>query len=102
MEKDFKGTVIYGASDDLIEIEGAINEEFPTDKEDTVVCSDGTMAEIVFDSKGRWKCLLKNKGPLFQKIGKRPDGGGEPGDEAMYFLPGLTWVMCGKIAEAKE
>lgn len=51
---------IYGASDDLIEVEGEITEEFnaiDTSDEDPrfVVFSDGSVLRIWYDAQGRWR-----------------------------------------------
>lgn len=51
---------IYGASDDLIEIEGDIEEEFgffPDDEEDSRVLafSDGTLLRAHYDRDGIWR-----------------------------------------------
>jgi hypothetical protein len=52
--------VVYGASDDLIEVEGAISEEFyaPQAGEDTggyLAFSDGTLLSISYTGDGLWK-----------------------------------------------
>ena len=51
---------VYGASDDLVEIEGDIREEFnwiPDDQNDSayVALSDGTVIEVRYDSNGVWR-----------------------------------------------
>lgn len=55
---------IYGASDDLIEIEGDINEEFNVPDEICyLILSNGVLLEIEYDIDGIWriKNLFKNK-----------------------------------------
>lgn len=61
-------TKIYGASDDLIEIEGAINDELGCyyKKRTHITCSDGTQAVISYD--GNWNIKVKETGILFDKI----------------------------------
>ena len=54
---------IYGASDDLIEIEGAIEEEFSALQEgdDTggyLAFSDGTLLSISYTGDGLWKISI--------------------------------------------
>jgi hypothetical protein len=49
---------VYGASDDLIEVEGDIREEFPCrdDSEDNLLAfSDGTVLRVAFDEDGIWR-----------------------------------------------
>lgn len=54
-------TTITGASDDLIEIDGQIREEFPHNpydndsKEALLAFSDGTLLGILYDSDGIWR-----------------------------------------------
>lgn len=52
-------TTIYGASDDLIELEGQLNEEFnPSYQRKTpslLAFSDGTLLEMWYDNDGIWR-----------------------------------------------
>lgn len=62
-------TKIYGASDDLIEIEGAIIDEHDGyDFSGTVVASDGTTAKLKYDKDGQWKFALVKAGDKFVRI----------------------------------
>ena len=62
-----KKTRIYGASDDLIEIDGKISEEIDYDNKGMVIkCSDGTKGTITY--KGEWLIELDEEGLLFEKI----------------------------------
>jgi hypothetical protein len=61
-------TKIYGASDDIIEIEGEVDDEIDcynaTNKQ--IKCSDGTEARIKYD--GNWNIIVKKRGKLFDKL----------------------------------
>jgi len=48
---------IYGASDDLIEVEGDISEEFnPGDDDASILAlSDGTVLRVRYDGDGCWR-----------------------------------------------
>lgn len=48
---------IYGASDDLLELEGDITEEIyvPDDKVTYLACSDGTLISVRYDEDGIWR-----------------------------------------------
>ena len=48
---------IYGASDDLIEIEGDIREEFycQSGDESLLAIADGTLLRIAYDNDGVWR-----------------------------------------------
>ena len=53
---------IYGASDDLIEVEGDISEEFPYYDEPALLAfSDGTILRVRYDDLGIWRIT-----PLFK------------------------------------
>lgn len=60
-----KDLLIYGASDDLIELDGAISEEYGTDNA-KVECSDGTKFEIKYI--GEWKVANLQKGSEFKQL----------------------------------
>jgi hypothetical protein len=55
---------IYGASDDLIEVEGDIREEFGHDGEHPALLaiSDGTLLRVVHDAEGVWRISTVRKG----------------------------------------
>lgn len=59
-------TTITGASDDLIEVDGAITSEFyatAPDGKDNVLCfSDGTTLAVRYDEDGIWRVELLVKG----------------------------------------
>jgi len=90
---------IYGASDDLIEVEGDIRDElsaYDLDDGAAVACSDGTLLGVSYD--GRWRFTLISKGSAsFDKIeatedeGSRPDG--TPAYSDVVVLDGhISWV----------
>jgi hypothetical protein len=83
---------IFGASDDLIEIEGDFEEElnvYPDDdeKEYFLAVSDGTLLKVVYD--GNWNFLLREKGTLFERI-EEPEG--EEYSQKVFFNSGIKWV----------
>jgi hypothetical protein len=56
-------TVVYGASDDLIEIEGSIREEFYAtekvhDDGDLLAFSNGVVLRVRYDTDGVWRLSL--------------------------------------------
>lgn len=52
-----KTITVYGASDDLIEIEGDIRDEIsPNDEEPAKLAfSDGTVLSVIYDDEGCWR-----------------------------------------------
>lgn len=85
------GTIVTGASDDLIEISGELSEEFNAyDCSDgTMTFSDGTMLTVEYDSNGIWRFTSLFKGNLFEKI----ESGSVEKDtnDEVYFKDGLRW-----------
>jgi len=98
-------TTIYGASDDLIEIEGQISDEADVyDLPTTFECSDGTKGFIDYD--GEWKFAIECEGNLFEKIVRSvgddsnhtdvdADGATSYSD-VLVLNEGVTWVKIGK------
>jgi hypothetical protein len=87
------GTVITGASDDLIEISGELEEEFNAyDCSDgTMAFSDGTLLTVVYDENGIWRFNPIYKGNLYDK---KVDGSvGEDTNDEIYFSPCLKWCV---------
>ncbi len=65
------GIKIYGASDDLIEIKGDIEEEynvhvFDDDDGRYLAFSDGTVARVYFDQEGIWRIHVVARGKATQ------------------------------------
>lgn len=98
-------TKIYGGSDDLIEIEGAINDEINhyENKALSFESSDGTKGSIKYD--GEWKIEVKSRGSLFlQKIPSAGDDGKHDGEFAglpsysdiLILDDGIEWVKIGR------
>lgn len=95
---------IYGSSDDLIEIEGEIREEFqyPTsagaDKPVLLICSNKAMIEFWYD--GEWKARIKSSGDGQVWI-KSVSDDGEFNDysDVVTINDSIIWVaLCTDIA----
>lgn len=98
-------TKIYGASDDLIEISGEIEDEhgcFDHKKPISITASDGTKATIFYD--GDWKINVSFAGSKYlQKIDSVGDEGKHVGEEKdctpysdiLIFDKGIEWVKIG-------
>jgi len=92
---------IYGASDDLIEIEGDIREEFsffPDDGESRFLAvSDGTLLRVFYDDDGIWR-LNKIAGGLCTF--KKAEGDVEKDTPDKVTLSGveIKWVVFGDDA----
>ncbi len=91
--------MISGASDDLIEIDGAIQDEFPIRgpvAEALVGVSDGTLLRVAFGLAGVWRITPVVRGRAELTIEQCPEF-----DEAfrtdVATLSGerIDWVVCG-------
>lgn len=92
-----KETTISGASDDIISIDGQIEEEFYVncDSVNYVSLSDGTVIEVKYD--GIWRLSPVAVGDLFLRIICGTDEDTDYTDKA-FFEPGIEWAVCGKGA----
>lgn len=89
---------VYGASDDLIEIEGDISEEFNALGEESgsvLAFSDGTLLSVLYDDNGIWRFNRLRGGSAAYSKDENP-----PTDEDRYSdrvtLDGdVQWVTFG-------
>jgi hypothetical protein len=98
---------VYGSSDDLIEVEGAIREEFNYQQNgygqpsgDLLAFSDGTVLRIEYAAGGVWRITPVVSGSSEVQIVQAPEG-----DEDNYSdratVSEARWVVQG-IAMAKD
>lgn len=87
------GTMITGASDDLIEIVGELEEEFNAYKcnEGVMAFSDGTLLEVEYDNDGIWRFRIKYKGNLYDR--KIEGCVNDDKNDEVYFKSGLKWCV---------
>lgn len=94
---------IYGASDDVIEVDGDISEEFtylgkrhhPNSGDgDLLAFSDGTVLRVTFTASGVWRIAPVVRGSADLVIDQAPEG-----DDSNYSdratLSGAVWVVHG-------
>jgi hypothetical protein len=95
---------IYGASDDLIEVDGDISEEFPAngDEGNWLAFSDGTLLEVAYTDAGIWRINARTLSTTTQyakeeatsEEGTREDG--KPAYSDVVTLTGFfAWVTHG-------
>lgn len=96
-KKEKKGTIVYGVSDDLIEIEGGLNEEFNyyADHEFALAVSDGTLLTINYDSVGIWRITVQNARNLFDRVDVAPLNDKDNYTDRAHFFPGIDWIVGG-------
>jgi len=93
---------IYGESDDLIEIEGDITEEFDACEDNTYIgCSDGTLLSIVYDSDGFWRINVLVYGACKFSKTQATDEDRDYSDKVT--LEGdIKWLTCGNDMVKKK
>lgn len=101
---------IYGASDDLIEVDGDIREEFghywgdDDDEKVYLAVSDGTLLKVQYDSEGMWRFAPVSRGSAQYEKHEATDADDDYTDKVTLSLPDgekFRWVLLGKeIARA--
>lgn len=92
-------TVIYGASDDLIEVEGGLSEEFSAYDADGspryLAFSDGTVLRITYGERGCWEIRREFEGTAGYH--HQPHDNDDTRYSDRVTLSGdLKWVVCGE------
>lgn len=99
--------IVYGASDDLIEVEGSVGEEFnPTDGTTSFLgFSNGVVLKVTYDDEGIWRIqpraghhLVNIDFALGEDADRRPDGKPGHSDIATFEGP-VSWVVFGDRLE---
>lgn len=90
---------IYGASDDLIEVEGAIREEFDPSGDDDgtlLVCSNGTVLRITYTDAGIWRIVPVTTGYGSTVIDLAPEDDDDNYSDVatVTFDLAPVWVVC--------
>lgn len=103
-ETDGMDTIVYGASDDLVEIEGSIREEFSAlggDGPKYLGLSNGVVLRIEYDSDGIWRVAPRAGHSRVEVVFARgedagADDDGCPGysDKAVIREP-VEWAVYG-------
>ena len=96
-------TLIYGSSDDLVEVSGQLQAEYKNwtlaQRGIPFECSDGTIGKITYD--GDWNITLEHKGELFQELRPNVGDNGKHTDlafkctsysDVLILKDGILWV----------
>jgi len=98
MRRGVMGVKVYGSSDDLIEVEGDLDEEFNVylegDESFFLGFSDGTLVQVWYDRAGIWRTLILVIGRSATSL-HTPVG--EEYSEVLELTgEKISWVVCGK------
>lgn len=88
-------TKVYGASDDLVEVEGDVRGEidkYNTSEEKPVrlAFSDGTILAWWYNDDGLWKVKVEAKGTLLDRVEVCLEETGAGHSDVVHFRDGLT------------
>ena len=92
------GVVIEGSSDDLIEIDGDIREEFYAngEEEDSLLAfSDGTVLRIIYPDSGVWRISPVVSGHGTLVVEQAPEDDDEVYSDIATLDGTLSWVVYG-------
>jgi hypothetical protein len=95
---------VYGQSDDLIEVEGDIREEFNPDYDDPkllVATSNGVVMRIFYDDDGIWRITIL-KGHDKVKLTQCKGDDDEDYSDIAVIEDDVDWVVCGNRLEVKR
>jgi hypothetical protein len=96
---------IYGASDDLVEIEGDIREEFNVydEPEGHLAISDGTLLSVLYDEHGFWRINRLVQGSAKYSKTEGTDIDSDYSDRVTLDGPSFEWVVYGNaVAKRKK
>ena len=91
-------TTIYGASDDLIEVDGDLYEEFSYQDDgagDLLGFSDGTLLRIRHDEEGVWRITPIRIGTKLEGVEQAPADDDKNYSDRATFSDNLAWVLHG-------
>ena len=94
-EQPTTGTTVTGASDDLVEINGELCEEFDACdlRDGKVAFSDGTLLGVEYDSDGIWRFKVIFKGSCFDH--KVEGCVTDNSNDVVHLKEGITWAVFG-------
>ena len=88
--------LIYGSSDDLIEIDGDWQEEFMvTDEITHLALSDGTLLKVTFD--GDWNIKIVKGGGMVHQPGSFPFAQAPDYSDVYQNGRDITYVVAGDL-----
>lgn len=96
-------TKIYGASDDLVEIEGDVSGEVGCYNKNVILaCDDGTVLLTHYGKPGFggvWGIVVLRRGDLFDRVDVCTSEDADPYSDVVWFRDGLRWVRAGMGGE---
>ena len=86
---------IYGVSDDLVEVEGDLREEFQIYRAGQLLFSDGTELQIEYTSEVIWRITYEKPLPFCKMISHfATDGTKDEYSDRLVIEGDFRWVEC--------
>lgn len=87
---------LFGYSDDLVEIEGDVREEFnPTGDEPVLVTfSTGTVASIQYTAEGAWRIIVLEPGTTVLDLQQCPADDEDDYTDRLVISSQVEWVVA--------
>ena len=91
---------VYGASDDLIEVDGDIVEEFTYDQNqitegNLLAFSDGTVLRVVYSRSGVWRITTVASGTATVTVTQAPEDDDDNYSDRATVDGDVRWVVQG-------
>ena len=93
---------VFGASDDLIEIEGDIEEEVPVSFGPFLAFSNGTLATITYAKQGVWRINVEANGDGLVEVEKAPLGDDDNYSDILKISEDVHWLVVGQLVGVKS
>lgn len=90
--------IVYGASDDLVELDGYIREEFSYGDEeagDLLTFSDGTILRVLYTASGVWRITPVVDGSAELTIKQAPEDDEENYSDRATLTGDIAWIVHG-------
>lgn len=89
------GVTVYGSSDDIVEVEGDVEEEFTLiDKTGYLALSDGSVFSIEYTREGIWR-IHSVANPSVHTIESAVTGGEDGYSDRLVIDRVIDWVVFG-------
>lgn len=89
---------LYGSSDDLIEVKGDVDKEFPLPSDDKALLafSDGTVLRIEYTDSGVWRIKPVVRGAAHLNIEQAPEDDEDNYSDRATLVGEIQWVLMGR------
>ena len=87
---------IYGASDDLIEVEGDVRDEFYADEMNLIATSNGVAIRIHYSQAGVWRIEFVGGDQSLVTITQAPEDDDDNYSDTCIISGDVKWIVMGE------